>query len=254
MTREKLPRAKEDLFARHALRIVRALKTGELDPLGYLILKFLVDEIEAPGRGAEAIYTLEELGRLIGWPRSDEWLRQKLHALRDSRWIDFDEPRPGPNAAWIFRLKRAAIDGEGAESPTNLQLRTPSELEINSNSAETEKPSNMQPERVSEPIESPTGPSLEQSRAESETKTIRSEEKLDHAEGKTTATDPAVTDRLIAKVKAPDRNASRAVVEQAGDGPLVWSGEQRDGEQGLVEDCHALVDAGLAEWTDGAHS
>jgi hypothetical protein len=133
VTRKKLPRAEHDLYARHPLRIIRALKTGEIDPLEYLILKFLVDEIEPPGRDGEAVYTLEEFGRLIGWPRSHEWLRQKLHALRDAGWIDFDEPRPGPNAAWIFRLMRAAIDGEGAESPTSLQLQTPSELEINSN-------------------------------------------------------------------------------------------------------------------------
>jgi hypothetical protein len=191
MTRKKLPLAENDLYARHPLRIIRALKTGELEPLGYLILKFLVDEIEAPGRGAEAIYTLEELGRLIGWSRSDEWLRQKLHALKDAHWIDFDEPRSGPNAAWIFRLKRAAIDGEGTGSPTNLQLQTPSELEINSNSAETEAPSNLQPEGVSDPIESPTRPSLEKSRAESEIENLCSKEeaKLDRV-GKTTSEEP----------------------------------------------------------------
>lgn len=112
VSRERLARAESDLFSRHPLRIIRALKTGELDPHGYLLLKFLVDEIGAPGRSGETIVTLEELARLIGWPHSLEWLRQKLHWLRDAGWIDFDEPRRTRHAAWTFRLKGAAIDGE----------------------------------------------------------------------------------------------------------------------------------------------
>jgi hypothetical protein len=224
VTRKKLPRAEKDLFARHPLRIIRALKTGEIDPLGYLILKFLVDEIEAPGRGGEAIYTLEELGRLIGWPRTVEWLRKKLHALRDARWIDFDEPRPAPKAAWTFRLGRAAIDGEMYESPTLLQLETPSELEVTSNNAQAEDPSSPQPESVSEESEPPSGSSLEQSRAKTEIENRCSEEtKLDHVLGKTTAGEPD---------------------------PFLAVYERLEGEQGLLDDLQALVDAGLGEWRE----
>lgn len=172
MSRERLARAESDLFSRHPLRIIRALKTGELDPHGYLLLKFLVDEIGAPGRSGETIVTLEELARLIGWPHSLEWLRQKLHWLRDAGWIDFDEPRRTRHAAWTFRLKGAAIDGETQEPPTVLQLQTPSQLEVTSNSSPDEISAIPQPERVSETSEPPTASVPRESREERRLKTF----------------------------------------------------------------------------------
>lgn len=39
-------------------------------------------------------------------------------------------------------------------------------------------------------------------------------------------------------------------VEKAPGGPLVWHGEPQEGEQGFLEDCQALVDAGLAAWIE----
>jgi hypothetical protein len=169
------------------LRIVRALKTGELDPLDYLVIKFLVDEIEAPGRNSEAIYTLEELARMIGWRHTIEWLRKKVHALQAADWIDFDEPTRARNAVWVFRLKRAAIDGETSEPPSNLQPGTPSELEVTSNNPGAEDAANPQPESASEVSEPPTAsvPRAEQSRAE-----IGNEEKLDHLGVETTTREP----------------------------------------------------------------
>jgi hypothetical protein len=186
MSRGRLPRAEKDLYSRHPLRIVRALKTGELDPLGYLLIKFLVDETEAPGRSGETIVTLEELARLIGWSHSHEYLRQKLHGLREAGWIDFDEPRRARNAAWTFRLKGAAIDGETHEPPTVLQLQTPSELEVTSNYVLEETPAVPLSERVSESYAPPTAfpPRAEQRRAE--IKTVASEENKEHLVGKTT--------------------------------------------------------------------
>jgi hypothetical protein len=185
VSRGRLPRAEKDLYSRHPLRIVRALKTGELDPHGYLAIKFLVDEIEAPGRSRETIVTLEELARLIGWPHSLEWLRKKLHGLRDAGWIDFDEPRRARNAAWTFRLKGAAIDGEIHEPPTVLQLQTASELEVTSNYVLEETPAVPLSERVSKSYTPPTAspPRAEQRRAE--IKTVASEENKEHLVGKT---------------------------------------------------------------------
>jgi hypothetical protein len=233
VSRKKLPRAENDLFARHPLRIIRALTTGEIDPLGYLVLKFLVDEIEAPGRGGEAIYTLEELGRLIGWSHTVEWLRKKLHALRDAGWIDFDEPRPAPKAAWTFRLGRAAIDGETYEPPTLLQPEPPSELEVTSNRAEDEEAATAQPNSAFEPRKPPTLDFPEQSRAKSEIENRGSEEpEQGDVLGKTTAgeTDPAITDRLIALVREDQ--------------------SELEGEEGALADLQALVDAGVGEWIE----
>ena len=248
MSRKRLPRGREDLFSRHPLRIVRALKTGELDPPDYLILKFLVDEIEAPGREGEAIYTLEELARLIGWPHTLEWLRQKLHGLRDAGWIDFDEPRAVRNAAWAFRLRRAAIDGQGPEPPTDLQLETPSELEVTSNPPDEQDSAIRRPVSTLGEPEPPTGVTPEQSGAETETENLCSEGSKENDVGKTTAapTDPAITDRLIALV----RGEPPVRVEPAEDGSLDWSAEPVECEHGVLADVQALVDAGLAEWIE----
>jgi hypothetical protein len=202
MSRKRLTPAEES-FARHSLRIVRALKTGEIDPLDYLILKFLVDEIEAPGRNGETIVTLEELARLIGWPHTAEWLRQKLHALQATGWIDFDEPRRARNAAWTFRLRRAAIDGETDRPPTDLQLGTPSELEVTSNSPHLERSANPQPEGVSRPYRPPTASPLEKRRDKPKSKRqTLNEEKLDQAEGEAT---PRTREPELEEALRPDQ-------------------------------------------------
>jgi hypothetical protein len=54
VTREKLPRAEKDLYARHSERIARTLRLRGLDLLSYAVLSFLVDEIDLPGRNGEA--------------------------------------------------------------------------------------------------------------------------------------------------------------------------------------------------------
>lgn len=246
MSRKNLPRAEDDLYARHPVRIVRALRTGELDPHGYLILKLFVDELEAPGsHNGEAIYTLEELGRLIGWPLTLERLRQKLHELRRDRWIMFPDLQPGQRRPWIFCLDRAAIDGDlqaTSKSPPPL------DLEVTSNSAHAEEAANPQPERPSEEIRPPTASVPRAERSGAETENLSSKGRKEKDVGKTTAaaTDPAITDRLIALV----RGEPPVQVEQAHDGSLAWSAEPVDGEQGVLADVQALVDAGLAEWVE----
>ena len=123
----KRPAPAEENFARHSSRVLKALKTGEIDAADYLILKVLTDEIEPPGSGGEVLHTLANLAELLEWSLSRDWLRKKLHALRDTHWIDFDEPRRGRDAAWIFRLGRAAIDGEETEFQTPSRPLTDSE-------------------------------------------------------------------------------------------------------------------------------
>jgi hypothetical protein len=127
-------------------------------------------------------------------------------------------------------------------------------LEVTSKSPRDEDSAIPQPGSVSEPHKPPTARRLEQSRAESETENLCSEEtKLDQAVGKTTATDPGITDRLLAKIDRPEHQqneASPVHVEQADDGSLVWSGEAQEGEQALIADFQALVDAGVGEWRE----
>jgi hypothetical protein len=164
VSRQRLPRAENDLYSRHSQRIARALQVGELDYHGYAILSFLVDVIDLPGRDGEAVFTLSGLAEALGWPLGNEWLRQTLHELRRQRWIDFDEPRRGPRAAWIFRLSGAALDAERNESPTDFQPETPAELETNSKRHLETEAANPQPDSFSDALvfPNPRAPRAEQ--------------------------------------------------------------------------------------------
>jgi hypothetical protein len=144
MSRERLPRAEDDLWSRHPERIVKALQTGELDYHEYAVLSFLVDLIAIPGRNGEAIFTLGRLDEALGWPLGNEWLRQKLQDLRRKGWIDYAEPRRGPGAAWVFRLSGGAIDAKRGESPgefpTSFQLERPLSWKLIPTRRESRKP------------------------------------------------------------------------------------------------------------------
>jgi hypothetical protein len=221
VSRQRLPRAEKDLYSRHSQRIVRARQVGELDFYAYAVLSFFVDLIDLPGRDGEVIFTLEALTGALEWPLATESLRQKLHGLRRQGWIEFESPRRGPGAAWIFRLSGAAIDAEREEFPISFQPETPSQLEINSNHKRPGQVSSPQPDSVSGPLEFPNDPSprAEQSRAEA----LSEEWNDDHVVGKTTAV-------------ALDRRQR--------------NGDPHEREQSLLADCQTLVDAGLARWRE----
>lgn len=249
MSRRRLPRAEQDLYSRHSVRIIRALKAGDLDHLDYLLLKFLVDEIEVPGSNLEAIYTLRNLAAVLDWPKSEEWLRHKAVELERQGWITA-ERRRGPQAPWIFRLTGAAIDGERDESPTNFQVGNPPDLETNSKREHSPPPAKPLLDGVSKASEFPTdeSPRAEQSREE---KKPLSYGKQDHALGKTTTAEvePAdATDRMLDALARLDGDSPRVSVEKAPDGSLVWCGKPAEGERGFLEDCQAMVDAGFARW------
>jgi hypothetical protein len=158
VTSKRLPRAEKDLFSRHSQRIARALQVRELDFYGYAVLSFLVDVIELPGRSGEATYTLAGLAEAVGWPLEPEILRRRLHRLRRERWIDFDDPRRGPEAAWIFRLTGAALDAKRAASPANFHPGIPSRVETNSTRQSDTQAASPQRKSVSDPLEFPTAP------------------------------------------------------------------------------------------------
>jgi hypothetical protein len=203
---------------------------------------------------------------VIGWPFEIEALRRRLWGLREAGWITFENPRRGPEVPWIFRLSGAAIDGERDESlvsfdPSFLAGRPVREETVSAQAEHVER-ADPQPEDVSEPAEFPRRARAEQSRAKSETKNLRSEEtKLDHVVRTTTAAEIAPADQsepefpplLDALEPNPfhESCADRPVsVEQAEDGSLVWTGEPQEGEQGVLDDVQALVDAGFGEWRE----
>jgi hypothetical protein len=166
VSRERIPRAKRDLWSRHSERIARALELRGLDFLSYGVLSFLIDKIELPGRSGEVLYTLEELGRALSWPLESEALRRRLRGLRDAGWIEFEDPRRAPKAPWIFRLSEAAIDADRDDSLVSFHesflAGRPVREETISTQAERPAPENPQPEHVCEPPEFPRRARVEQ--------------------------------------------------------------------------------------------
>jgi hypothetical protein len=256
VTRGSIPRAENDLYARHTERIARALELRQLDFLSYGVLSLLVDKINLPGRNGEVLYTLEELARALSWPYKPEALRRRLHGMKDAKWIEFEKPRRGP-APWIFRLSGAAVDGERDESLVSFDPSflpdTALREETISAQAQDKETENPQAKRVSEPSEFPPRARVEQSRAETEIENRCSEEtKLDHVVGKPTADDEPLCEREPAFPELLDRLEPNPHPAGPGsDAPSqIWPDPPLEGEAGVLADLQALVDAGLGEWID----
>jgi hypothetical protein len=170
VSRKRIPRAETDLYSRHSERIARALELATIDYDTYAVLSFLIDKIDLPGRNGELLCTLEEFARQIAWPHTIEPLRRRLHGLRDAGAIDFDDPRRGPGAPWVFRLSGAAVDGEWDESLLNFHQSflagRPTREETISAQSEGSENENLDAEHAFEPSEFPRRARAEQSRAE----------------------------------------------------------------------------------------
>jgi hypothetical protein len=229
VSRVPLRRAEKDLYSRHSERIARALQLGELDYHGYAILSFLVDVIDLPGRSGEAIFTLEGLSDGLKWPLGPERLRQKLHELRRDGWIDFDEPRRGPAASWVFRLAGAALDADRDDPRIDFQTEASSDLETNSNLRLTGEATNPYADRDSGLREFPNA---DAPRAEQRAEAV-SIGNYDYVLGKTTA---------AALEAAEEVNFLHAVGAAAA--------EALEREREFLADCEALVGAGLARWRE----
>lgn len=147
---------------------MRALERGDLDFYGYAIVAFFVDKLAGPNSDGEVAYTLNQLADALKWPLTREWLRDRLHRLRTAGWIDFDDIVPGQRRPWVFRLGRAAIDGEeevrnalaSASPPTgpssDLQVREAPDLEVTSNRASAAVPRNPLVDGGSAPMRPPS--------------------------------------------------------------------------------------------------
>ncbi len=71
---------------------------------------------------------------------------------------------------------------------------------------------------------------------------------LDEVGSKTGQQKKNLDDTLAARIERAHAASKRTRVEVAADGKVVWHGEAQAGEQGVLADCQALVNAGLARW------
>jgi len=181
--------------------------------------------------GGVAPIELATVARLCDY--KPESIRRALHDLREWGWIGF-EAGDGGDPAWRVWPTGLSLDNP---PPRPLQHLSNSEPPPSwrglSKSSHDEEAANPHDEResVSNPSQSGTS---EEPRIRDET--IREREKSLSGEGE--------TDWV-----SRDRGAPR--VTRRDDGSLDWSGESLPREEGVLADCRALVDAGLAEWRDG---
>jgi DNA-binding MarR family transcriptional regulator len=234
----------------------QALKDGRLRAFDYALGCHLACESYRDLNSNRGIVTayVSALADVFEVDRST--IRRALRRLRAAGWIDFPEPDERQRAPWPITLTGLAREAQrkGTAAPSAaLQLRHVPQR----TAAEVELREDAESLRERDYAASPLRPS--RARA-NETKrneeNLLGEEKLDHAQSKTTATDPdrGVTDRLLAQMAELDRRqrdeGPPVHVEQADDGSLVWCGDPQAGEQGLLDDLQALVDAGLGEWRE----
>jgi DNA-binding MarR family transcriptional regulator len=177
-------------------------------------------------------------------------IRRALRRLKSAGWIEFPEPDERQRTPWQISLTGLAREVQTKETAT--PTATPHlrhESQSSATGVEIREGAEPLPERDS--AASRLRPSRGRENETKRNERLLSEEKLDHVLGKTTAAEPDdTTDRMLAVIAALDDDGPRVSVEQAADGSLEWHGEPREGEQGFLEDCQALVDAGLASWIE----
>jgi hypothetical protein len=235
-----------DHFVPVPLRFFEALTAGELAPAQVMVGILIAHRCYEVRNTAGGVATvrLATLADLCGV--TDDTIQRKLDVLRDGGWIDFERPKPGQRMGWRIWLKglerNVEADPTSALAPQHLRTSSTEDPPPvrRSSSAALPAPSAATPhgERDRGSAQAPhvnaADPTDETRR--DETKKTVSEEKLDHVLGETTGSGTAT------------RNREPVHVEREADDSLVWSGEPQEGEEGLLADCQALVNASFAEW------
>ena len=239
-------------------RFIEAEMRGDLSDRQAKLCRFVVRHASQD----RACLTLEQIATGMRWTRSSDTLLRELKSLRPL-WLDFDS-RPGQRGPYTFLLTGLAViretDGE-PQPPHDLRKDPPISAEVELPHAEVPgAASNHSQSRESPPQKPPQTTEAPSSLTSSEGSELKaaSEEKLDHVVGKTTAAEPEpefpeLLNRLEPSPFHPDaeRNGGSPLrVERNADGSLEWSAEPREGEARVLADAQALVDAGLAEWSE----
>jgi hypothetical protein len=207
-------------------------------------------EVKNTGHGIAPI-ELSTIARLCN--ASTETIRRTLHDLRSWGWIDFRAGHGG-DPAWRIWVTGLSLEGPSPRPRNDLSTETPpaawrglstaAQVGADANQhGDRTQPSPTSPQSVSgePPKRNETRPQEKNNRKP------LSEEELDNVLGEGTKRE---NDRFLAALR--EVNARPPVrVEVDKDGSLDWHGEPQEGEQGFLDDCEALVDAGLATWVEG---
>jgi hypothetical protein len=250
-----------DHFVPVPLRFFEALTAGDLDATHVMVGVLIAHRCYEVKNTAGGVATvrLTTLADLCGV--SDDTIERKLDGLRASGWIDLERPKQGQRIGWRIWLRGLSLDRNADTS----SVRPPHHLR-------TTSAKDPPPVRKSSSAEAPGGegaiphgkrdrssaPPPQVDSAEPTNETRRDERRKPlwvggDVLGKSTEADfdRYGTGRMLAALAALDDDGPPVRVEVADDGSLTWSGDPQEGEQGFLDDCQALVDAGLATWLEG---
>lgn len=219
-------------FVCYPLRFLDALRRGDINERQFLIGCYLAGAIDF--RTGEVALTLRSLADSIGWKQSEDTLERDLDALRPA-WIYF-ETKQGQRTPRVFRLTGLAIlkGGKPAPLPHDFRTETLASAEVSADLRKSEPPASSQPERDPKPPQPSHSGSPKKRREEKRRKSF--------LEGE-------APDRFL-DVLGQLNGDPPVCVEVDQHGALEWSQPPRAGEEGVLGDCHALVDAGVAAWID----
>jgi hypothetical protein len=259
-----LPHAAEAAFARSAI--------DETD-LAILVVLWR----GADWRTRKVTRTLAQIAARIRWGPTDDALSKRLHKLRRAGWFEL-ETTPGKHAApYLFTLnhepepssersedvRRSKPHGDRVNDEPSPQRarRRPAAVPRSEDAAS--------PHRQSDSAPTGRAPVRRTSEPQRETKALSEEDALgpasardhDHVVGETTGrhTDAlliAATENLNGERDLDDLHDAIERAREASDVgtgcdlDAIWPGPPLEGEEGVLADLEALVEAGLGEWVE----
>src|SRR5512133_885201 len=229
----------------------QALKDGRLRAFDYALGCHLACESFRELNTNRGVVTAYVSALADVFERDPATIRRALRRLKTAGRIDFPEPDERQRAPWQITLTGLAREAQTKATATltaTPQLRHESQLSA----------TGVEPWDGAEPLEEQDSAAsrLRPSRARENKKKLNerpvSEEKLDHALGKTTpAESDDATDRMLSALAVLETTAHRSASWSTRTASSSGTASRRKGEQGFRDDCQALVDAGIATWIEG---
>jgi len=231
-----------------------------------------------------ASVTLDQLGDLIAWEKSEDYLYRLLDALKRKAWIEYPTTPGKKQHVYAIRLlwdrPERSEDGpriENAPSPSTAAAEDGSSADVPPAALSNESEDEGGRTTAAGPSTEPSGPRIEDSSnadTERDSRSVgdepvraprdvrektnpSSKEKFkdqrlgssDHRTVEGEGTAETNDDRFLDALGFRP-NGDGPAVSADEDGGLVWRDEPMEGEAGFLADAQALVDVGLAAWED----